>query len=67
MSTARPLPAELIGPDLCQEITALRERFRGFLLQKGDDGSDRVRQIWNAVFDRRQMPPRSAAATWNAC
>jgi len=32
---------------------ALRERFRGDLLQPGDDGYQSARKIWNGAIDKR--------------
>ena len=34
-------------------VADLRRRFRGMLLQPGEDGYPEARQVWNARIDRR--------------
>lgn len=36
-------------------VGALRKRFRGALLQPGEEGYDEARRIWNGAIDRRPM------------
>jgi FAD/FMN-containing dehydrogenase len=35
------------------EVESLRGRFRGALLQRGEEGYDEARRIWNGAIDRR--------------
>jgi hypothetical protein len=34
-------------------VAALRTRFRGALLQPGEEGYDEARRVWNGAIDRR--------------
>jgi hypothetical protein len=36
-----------------QDFDEFRSRFRGKLIQPGDDGYDKVRKVYNSMIDRR--------------